>query len=322
MGRPGTSRVAERLRSWLNARFVAVDRHLGGCLTLLVRTWLAFSRDDGPTMAASIAYYALFSLFPLLLLLIAVGGMILAPPDAQQLALDLAAGYLPAATDLIRSNVDQVVRARSTIGALALVGLFWSASGVFGAIYRAVNRAWGHDTQRSFWKRKLSALLTTFSIGGLFVIMTVYSAMISFIRGWRVPVFGWQPFADPGIGRLVGWISALVPLLASIALFTLIYRTMPRASVTWRDVWPGGLAAGLVWETAKQLFTWYLANFARYSLVYGSLGAIIAFLFWSYLSAVILLLGAELAAQYSRWRRASPPVASHPLRQRQGQQSE
>lgn len=313
MPRPDAGRFAEGIRSWLNARFVVVDRLLGGSLTLLIRSLQAFSGNDGPTMAASIAYYGLFSLFPLLLLLVAVGGMVLTPPDAQQAALDLLASYLPAATDVVRSNIDQVVRARSAVGALALAGLIWSASGVFGAVYRAVNRAWGCEALGSFWMRKLYALATILAIGGLFVIMTVYSVMISFIRGWRVPVFGWQPFADPGIGRLVGWISALVPLLASIALFTLVYRTMPRASVSWRDVWPGALAAGLVWEAAKQLFTWYLANFARYSLVYGSLGAIIAYLFWSYLSAVILLLGAELAAEYSRWRTVGRPVGWRPL---------
>jgi membrane protein len=103
--------------------------------------------------------------------------------------------------------------------------------------------------------------------------------------------------------------------LLSIAAFILIYRTMPRAAVDWQDVWPGGLAAGIVWEVAKQLFAWYLGNFARYGLVYGSVGAIIAFLFWCYLSAMILLLGAELTAEYSRWRRAGCPVESIPPRQ-------
>jgi uncharacterized BrkB/YihY/UPF0761 family membrane protein len=75
------SQVTRRIRGWLGALSVTVDRHLGGRLTLLYRAWLAFSHDDGPTMAASIAYYALFSLFPLLLLVITVGSSVLDPPD-------------------------------------------------------------------------------------------------------------------------------------------------------------------------------------------------------------------------------------------------
>ena len=77
----------------------------------------------------------------------------------------------------------------------------------------------------------------------------------------------------------------------------------------------GGLTAGLAWEAGKQLFAWYVNNVATYNLIYGSVGAIIAFLLWAYLSAQILLLGAEFTAEYSRWRRAGRPLEARPLRQ-------
>jgi membrane protein len=80
-------------------------------------------------------------------------------------------------------------------------------------------------------------------------------------------------------------------------------------------VWLGGLLAGSIWEGARQVFAWYLSNFARYSLIYGSVGAIIGFLFWAYLSAMIMLLGAEFAAQYTAWRQAGRPVESRPFSQ-------
>jgi membrane protein len=310
MGEPSTRQTVKRLQSWLDALFVNTDQRLGGRLALLYRTWLAFAEDDGATMAASIAYYALFSSFPLLLLMLTFGSSVLASPDVQQVAIDLVERYVPAASELVLDNIGQVVRARNTVGVLALIGLFWSASGVFGAIYRAVNRAWGHGLPGSFWRRRLYGLAMILGVGGLFLATTVYSTAISFVRGWRVPILGWQPFADAGVGRLFGWLSALVPLLASVTIFCLVYRTVPRVSVTWREVWPGGVAAGLIWEGAKQLFTWYLGNFARYSLIYGSVGAIIAFLLWSYLSGIILLLGAEFTAEYGRWRRAGRPVES------------
>jgi len=88
---------------------------------------------------------------------------------------------------------------------------------------------------------------------------------------------------------------------------------MPRARVGWRDVWLGGLIAGLVWGVGKQIFAWYVGNFATYNVIYGSVGAIIAFLLWCYLSGQILLLGAEFTAEYSRWRRAGRPMETRPL---------
>ncbi len=305
----------EPLLRRLDRLYCSLDRRLGGWPTLLARAVLAFGRDDGSTMSASIAYYALFSSFPLLLLLIALGSIVLDISQAQRLALELVERYVPAATALAQSNMEQILRARSVVSAAALVGLAWSASGVFGAIYRAVNRAWGQWSPGSFWRRRLYALAMMLSVGLIFVATTVYSTAVSFVRGWRVPILGWQPFADAGVGRLVGWLSALVPALISVAILAVIYRTMPRARVSWRDVWPGALAAGLLWEAAKQLFTWYLGNFARYSLVYGSVGAVIAFVLWSYMSATILLLGAEFTAQYAQWRQAGRPLETRPLRE-------
>ena len=83
---------------------------------------------------------------------------------------------------------------------------------------------------------------------------------------------------------------------------------MPRTHVGWRDVWLGGLIAGLIWDAGKEIFTWYVGNVADYDAIYGSVEAIIAFLLWCYLSGQIILLGAEFTAEYSRWRRAGRPV--------------
>lgn len=74
----------------------------------------------------------------------------------------------------------------------------------------------------------------------------------------------WQPLAQPGTDRLVGWFSALVPARLSAGAFILMYRTMPRARVRWRDVWLGGLIAGLIWEAGKMVFAWYVSHFATY----------------------------------------------------------
>ena len=154
-------------------------------------------------------------------------------------------------------------------------------------------------------------------VGAFFLLAISIGPIVNLVRAWRTPLLGWQPAvllaAQPGLDRLAGWLSNLIPILLSVAAFMLMYRTMPRLRVRWRDVWLGGLIAGLVWEVGKRLFTWYLGSFATYNVIYGSVGAIIAFLLWSYLSAQILLLGAEFTAEYSHWRRAGRPVETQPV---------
>jgi membrane protein len=305
----------ERVLARLETSYIRFDRLLGGRLSLLVRTALAFGRDDGAIMSRSIAYYALFSFFPLLLILISVSSSVLTASQVQEVILDFIEQYLPAAGRLVQANMQQLLDARNAIGVLALIGLLWSASGVFSALYRSVNRAWGNTPADLFWTEKLFALAVVLVVGLLLVATILYGTVVNVVRGWQLEVFGWQPFADPGTGRLVGWLSALIPALGSVAVFTILYRIIPRTKVRWRDVWFGGLVAGLAWVASSQLLTWYISSFARYSLIYGSVGVIIAFLLWSYVSAMILLLGAEFTAQYTLWRQEGRPLESRPFRQ-------
>jgi membrane protein len=305
----------EHLRHWLDRLYLATDQRLGGRLTPLVRTALAFDQDDGAVMSRSIAYYALFSLFPLLLVLIAFSTFVLPVEEAQQTVLEFMERYMPAASDLVEENFDQIMQARSTIGIIALLSLLWSASGVFTATYRAVNLAWGNPKSQLFWTEKLYGLAVVLVVGLFLVATTFYSTVTSLLRSRRSQFPGWDPGANSGAAQLGDWLTALVPVVVSVVAFTILYRTIPRNRVTWRDVWLGGLIAGLSWEAARQIYAWYLANFASYSLIYGSVGAIIGFLLWSYLSAMILLLGAEFTAQSHEWRQAGRPVESRPISQ-------
>jgi membrane protein len=305
----------ESILALLERLYLAIDQRLGGRLSLLVRTALAFTEDDCALQSRSIAYYALFSFFPLLLVLLSFSTSILALEEAQQVVLELVERYLPASKDLVEANIDQVLRAQGTIGILALLGLFWSASGVFTAMYRAVNRAWGNPKSELFWTEKLYGLAVVVGVGLFLIATTVFSTLVSLVQSWHFPLLGWEPLSDPQATRLWGWLSAILPPLISVITFIVLYRTIPRNRVAWREVWLGGLLAGLIWEAARRIYTWYLASFARYSLIYGSVGAIIGFLLWSYLSATILLLGAEFTAQYSHWRKAGRPLENRPLRQ-------
>jgi membrane protein len=302
-------RIVGQLEQW----YLGVDRRLKGWPTLLIRTGLAFDQDEGPVVSRSIAYYALFSLFPLLLVLMSVASSILAVEEAQQAVIDLIQRMLPGASDLAQQNIEQVLAARGTVNVIATIGLLWSATGVFTAMYRAVNKAWGNPKSRLFLKEKLFGLAVVLIVGLILLGTTLLSTAVSVLQRWDGTIFGWQPFSNPGVVALWGKLTTFIPPVISVITFIILYRFIPLNRVSWRDVWLGGLLAGLIWELARRVYAWYLANIATYSLVYGSVGAIIGFLLWAYLSAMILLLGAEFAAQHTAWRKAGQPIESQPL---------
>jgi membrane protein len=303
----------ERLKTRHEKLYAWLDRRLGGRLSLLVRTALAFDQHDGPLMARSIAYYALFAVFPAILALIVVASAVLESEEVQESVMALVEQYMPIALDVVAVNIEQLLAMSDTVGLIALIGLIWSASGVASAIFRAVNRAWGIPKSRLFLSAKLYGLAMMCVVGIFFLLAVSIGPIVSLVQAWQGPVLGWQPLTRPGTDRLVSWLSALVPALLSVCAFILMYRTMPRARVGWRDVWLGGLIAGLIWEAGKQIFTWYVSNIATYNVIYGSVGAVIAFMLWCYLSGQIILLGAEFTAEYSRWRRAGRPVETRLL---------
>ena len=133
-------------------------------VALLIRTLQEMSADDATHMAASVAYYVLFSLFPLLLGIIALLSYFQEPQDIQTQLTDVAGDYLPASRELIETNVDSVLRFRSAIGLFAILGLFWSGSAIFGAVTRAVNRAWDVHTDRPLYISKPRQLLMALGV--------------------------------------------------------------------------------------------------------------------------------------------------------------
>jgi membrane protein len=285
--------------------YTFTDKKLGGVLSFLQATGREFQEDNGFTMAAAIAYYALFSFFPVVLLMITVSSFFFSSETAQQEVIVWVERYMPASGNLVKANLGHILRVRGTVSIVALVGLLWSGSGVFSALDRAVNRAWDVTELRPFWRQKLLAFGMILGAGGLLLLSILSTTFFNVIRRLRLPVTDWQLFDN--------LLPTLLPVTLTILIFLLLYRILPNTTVRWSDVWLGALLTGLGWELAKYLFTWYLANFASYNLVYGSVALIIAFLAWSYYTGVIFVWGAEFTAEYAkarRSRRASTASAS------------
>jgi membrane protein len=285
-----------RLRERASRIYISADGKLGGWLSLLRATGREFQNDDGFTMAAAIAYYTLFSFFPVVLLMITVSSFFFSSATAQKEVIVWVERYMPASGNLVKANIGQILRVRGTVSVLALLGLLWSASSIFSALDRVINRAWDVTELRPFWQQKLLAFGMIVGAGSLLLVSIVSTTFFNVIRRLRLPLTGWRLF-----GNLP---STLLSVILTILIFLLLYRILPNTTVRWADVWLGALLTGLGWELAKYLFTWYLANFASYNLVYGSVALLIAFLAWSYYTGLILILGAEFTAEYAKARRA------------------
>ncbi len=269
----------------LAARASLTARRVPGVSTLL-DAWTAYTRDEMGIIAAGLAYYLLLTLFPLLLLLIAASTPFVSSDAVIRQVGRFVGDYLPAVQSDLRSLLREVVVARGPVTVFAILGLFWSSSGVFDLIQRGLDRAWHVPAPRPLWRQRLISLVTVILLGGLFALSFATSALARSGVRFRLD------FAN----RSVEILSLVFTLILNYALFAYVYRIFPNVKLSWRSVRLGALVASILWEIAKYAFVWYLLNFARLNLVYGSVGAIIALLVWGYITATILLFGAELCA--------------------------
>jgi membrane protein len=261
-------------------------------LRLIYATLEGAGQHDVSQRSAGVAYYAILSIFPLLLGLIAVFGFFLPSADLQDELLKFVGSNFPGATDILKQNMENVVRLRGAAGVLSILLLFWGASAVFSSISLAINRAWDIRLHRSFFIRKASELIMALSTGLIFLLSLGASAAISILRGvFNLPA---AKMMTVGLG------SRLAAFLLILAVFLLLYKLVPNSKTNWRDIWPGAILAAVFFEIARTLFIFYLENYANYQLVYGSIASIIVLLVWIYYSAYIIIMGAEFTSQYSR----------------------
>ena len=270
-----------------------------------------FYHSDNLTYAASIAYYALLSLFPFFLLAFALLGRATADVDNRNEVLTFVLRYFPAQFDFITKQLDSF-RGDATIGVGGAVALVWGSLGVFGAITTAVNYAWGVEKQRSFWKHKLVSFVMLL-VAGLILLIALLLISASHVVGatWFAEVLN----VFPWLGVLRGLTIRHATTLLFIAVVGLIYYFVPNAKVRFRDVWIGAFMTGLLWKGALEAFSWYMGDMTRFTRVNGSIGAVVVFLVWVYVQAVILLYGVEFTAAYARLRRGRPdevPAAATP----------
>lgn len=276
------------------------------------RGFLGFYNGDNLTYAASIAYYALLSLFPFFLLVFAILGRATAATADRNTVLLFVLRYFPTQFEFITAQLDAFRDDTLTIGVAGTLALIWGALGVFGAISTAVNYAWGVEKQRSFWKHKMFSFVMLL-VAGLILIVAVLLVSVEQLVSARW--FAGVVNNYPSLLALRSLTIRNATTLLFILVVGLVYYFVPNAKVRFRDVWVGALVTGLLWKGAFFVFSWYIRDMNRFTRVNGSIAAVVVFLLWVYVQAVILLYGVEFTAAYARLRRGRPdevPAAPTP----------
>ena len=255
---------------------------------ILYRAIRGALEDQVNDLAAAIAYWAFFSIFPLLLGLVALAGFSLDQAEVQARLQDLVARLLPGSAELIQQNLESVVRYRNSMGAIGILGLLWTASRGLAAVTRAVNQALGARKTRSYLASKLRFFGMTLAVSVLAIIsISVTIALEIVFDSSLLAGLGLTPIE---ISKVQGWLTSFLFVFVMLAL---IYRMTPYEAPTWRQILPGALLSAVLFELAKAGFILYLDWMTRWEAIYGSLTSILVLLLWLYLSAVILIFGVE-----------------------------
>jgi membrane protein len=264
------------------------------------------------THAAAIAYYALLSLFPFLLLVISLLGAVAANEADRQAVLGYVFQYFPARLEFVAAQLDAFRETRLQVGIAGALALIWASLGVFGAVTSAVNEAWGVEKQRSFWKHRMVSFLMLVAAGGVTLLALAVMSVLQVVQtGW----FGMMLTRFAWLTALEGFAFRHLPVALLVVAVGLVFYFIPNAKIRFRDVWVGAILTGVLWRLALEGFSFYLASSGRLTMIHGSIAAVVVFLLWIYVSAIILMYGVEFTAAYARLRRHRPdaiPAAPSP----------
>ena len=283
-------------------RFLSFSRHSFGVrnrspwTSMLGHTLHQFHEHDLFTSAAAMSYFGLMALFPALLLMLAISNKLAAGSELLSHAVDV----YPGSAKFLRETIGAF--SELSIGAIitCVIIVLWAGSWVFAVVERAVNRIWG-TTSRTFLHGRA---LTIGMVGIVGLILALSVMLTSILVALREMTGGLSPRQVARYPLLMSVGSAFWQVLffggsylITVVVFICIYRFMPRTEVTLRDTLPGAFLAGLLWELAKYIFAGSLQYF-HYDEIYGSVGAVVAVLTWSYVSSLIMLFGAQLTATF------------------------
>jgi len=260
-------------------------------MSLLLRALKKFDRDNGFLLSSGIAFAVLLCMIPLTFLLLAlIGAYLFSEQEVLIHIRDYLENIFPSLDPQIMENFLRIMQDRQIVGILGVGGLAWTSTWVFSSLRTALNLIFEVGKGRGVLRGKALDLFMVL-LAGIFLLMSmVFTSAINFFQGY-------QYLFRIDIGPLLALIlKYFFPFFFTYCMFFLIYKIAPNKIIPSGIAFKAAFFTSLLWEMAKHLLGWYVLHLGRFSLVYGSLGTLVVFFLWIYYSAIIFLLGAEIAA--------------------------
>jgi membrane protein len=281
-------------------------------LTIINHTLHNFHDNDLFTSAAAMSYFGLLTLFPSLLLMLALSNRLTAVTQVLGEMLARVMQVYPGSGKFLRETISSLSDLSTGVIITCFIVVLWAGSWVFAVVERALNRIW-NTTSRTFLHGRALTLGMIGVVGLLLSVSVVATSLLVFLQQLaasfsprQLERYAWLATVGSAFWQFV---FALASILVTIILFAIVYRFMPNAQVSVRDTLPGAVLGGLLWELSKYIFAWSLHYF-HYDQIYGSVGAVVAVLTWGYFSSLILLFGAQLTAVFHYEHPAEPAQPS------------
>jgi len=275
--------------------------HNNTVIAFLREVFDQWRKDNALSHGAALAYYTLFSMAPLLVLVIAIAGLVLGRAAAQGELFAHIQGLIGAdGAHTVEGMIANVSAPKSGVVAsvISIVTMLLGASGVFGQLRTSLNQIWevtltGDGGVRGIARQRLAAFGIILGIGALLLASLVLTAALGAVHNLLAQHL-------PLLGQLLPPLNSLLSLLLTTSLFAMIYKLLPDVTMNWRDVWLGAAATALLFTIGKTLIGLYLAHTGAAS-VYGAAGSLVVVLLWVYYCAQVFFVGAEFTEVYSRW---------------------
>lgn len=285
--------LIHRLDRWLHNYWHHLSESQRALIGALQQAFRNFVRNGiTGTAASGMTYYFIFSIFPLTLLITLVIGHFMNPVLAQQEVTQTLSTFLPAdAVTLIHDNLGYILRENQGFSWLAIIGVGWSSLGMLSEVTRVLDVIFDVPIPRTFLQQRLLASVMIVALVMLLFILFIVSALLRLVSIMLLNhTWLWL------------WIAVrMLPIGMNMVIYALTLHRIPNCEVDWRAVWPATVVGAFGWEFIRTGLGWYLGHATRYSLIYGSISAIIILMLWVYAMALVFLLSAEICARLNEW---------------------